>query len=269
MRLNVKLLAVALAAAAPVLASPPAFAGDDRPVSQQIPMGISTQIISLSMALQMGIVLTPDPYLALGSQACGALKVKASSTCEVIADANCVASCDPMNFATSAYNECAEACDAPAGASCKTDCSPGCQNTCLGDCNFDPVVACDGNCSSTCGATCADKVASGAVKDQVACEIACSSTCGTMCADAAGAGEIDNCGVQCGASCTSQCEAAASMDCHIGCQVEIFDSLATSCKEGCAATGSLFCDGQFVDGITSLEECIGVLVANGVSVKQD
>lgn len=253
--------------AAAALASPPALAGDTHNQITIRPTGLPSTILTLSMALKMGIELIPNQYLNLGSDVCGELKVKAGSACEVIADADCLGSCDPMNFAVSAYNECAAQCAAPATLSCKSSCSPGCQSLCMSDCDFDPVTACEDNCSGSCAATCADKVASGAVSDQVACEIACGTTCSSSCAEATT--NIESCGVQCGASCTAQCEAQASMDCHISCQAEAFGELEDSCKAGCAATGSLFCDGQYAEDITDLEECVALLESLGLSVKKD
>ena len=268
MRPIAKLLAGSLIAAA-ALASPPASAGNDfYPSITPRPMGIPTTILTLSIALKLGIDLTPtqDTYLNLGSNVCGDLKVKASSTCEVVADADCLGSCDPMNFAVSAYNECAAGCAAPATLSCKSSCSPGCQALCMSDCDFDPVTVCEDNCSGSCAAVCAEKLASGAVSDQVACEIACGTTCSSSCAEAST--NIDSCGVQCGASCTAQCEAQASMDCHVGCQIQAFGELEASCKAGCAATGSLFCDGQYAEDVTNLEQCVDLLESLGVNVEQ-
>ncbi|MCK6592002.1 MAG: hypothetical protein L6Q76_31000 [Polyangiaceae bacterium] len=267
MRSIAKLISAALLATVPGLVSAPAFAGDtSAPPTSPTTTGISLHILTLSIALKLGIDLTAEPYLNLGSNACGSLQVKKTSTCDLTAPAGCLTGCDPQSFATAAYNECHPTCTAAASASCTSACTSGCKSTCLADCNFDPVIACETGCNDACAATCADMEASGGAFDAVKCAIACDTTCMKACADVAAVSNIDNCGVQCSESCGSECVADANMACEIGCQTESLHAETSGCKTSCYASGTLSCDGKPAPALTDVMQCVELLKSFGVAV---
>jgi hypothetical protein len=69
-----------------------------------------------------------------------------------------------------------------------------------------------------------------------------------------------DCMASCNASCEGSCTAEANIDCQVDCQadgyVDCTAELMGGCEASCMApTGTLFCDGQYVDA-SSLEACI-------------
>jgi len=269
MRSTAKFFSAALFAMAPALVGRPALAGDtSAPPTMPTTTGISLHILSLSVALKMGINLTAEPYLNLGSNnPCGSLQVKKSSTCDLTAPPDCMMGCDPQNFASAAYNECHPTCTAAATASCKSACNSGCKSTCLSDCNWDPVIACETGCGDACAAACAEMEANGEAFDQVECAVACDSTCSKGCADVAAVSNIDNCGVQCTESCDSECTADANMACEIACQGDAIHAETSDCKTGCyASSGTLSCDGKPVPAMSNMMQCVDFLASKGVKV---
>lgn len=269
MRSTAQFVSVVLVAMAPALISQPALAGDTYvPPSMPTTTGLSLHLLTLSVALKLGIDFTAEPYLNLGSNACGGLQVKASSACDLTAPAGCMMGCDPQNFANAAYNECHPACTAAATSSCTSACTSSCKSTCLSDCDFDPVIACETGCGDACAATCADMEASGGAFDAVECAIACDTTCSKGCAEVAAVSNIENCGVQCSESCGSECAADANMTCEIGCQAEAIGAETSSCKAGCYASGTLTCDGKPAPAMTDLAQCVELLASFGVVVNK-
>jgi len=269
MRSTAKFVSAALVAMAPVLVGKPALAGDtSTPPTMPTTTGITLHILTLSVAIEMGIKFTGEPFINLGpNNACAGLQVKAKSSCDLVAPSGCMSGCDPQNFATAAYNECHPTCTAAAAASCKSACNSSCKSTCLSDCNFDPVVACETGCSDACLAECDTMVANAEGVDPVECAIACDSTCSKGCADVAAVASIDNCGVQCSESCDSECVAEANMACEIGCQVDAIHDETWGCKTGCYAQGTLTCDGKPA-AAKNLMQCVELLESHGVTVNK-
>jgi hypothetical protein len=266
MRSTAKILSVALLAMAPVLVGKPALAGDtSTPQTTPTTTGLSLHLVTLSLALKLGMDFQAEPYLKLGSSACGSLQVKASSACDLSAPPDCMTGCDPQNFASAAYSDCHPGCTAAATSSCKSACTSSCKSVCLSDCEFDPVIACENGCASDCEATCADLEANGGV-DPVGCAIACDSTCSKACADVAAVSNIDNCGVQCSESCDSECAADENMACEVGCQVAVIEDETSGCKNGCYAEGSLTCDGKPAPAMSDILQCVDLLKSLGVKV---
>src|SRR5262245_18736928 len=124
LRSVVKLLAIALVPAAPLLLASPAYAG---------------------------------------AEACELISISADASCEVVVEGGCTARCEPLNFTASCAAELYATCDGQCMGTSSATCTGSCRADCEAECNVDPgSFDCSAACRADCGATCEGRCAAGA-----------------------------------------------------------------------------------------------------------
>lgn len=197
--------------------------------------------------------------------ACNNIYVAAEAECTVIPPrADCDANCTPItvraacaaDLRADCSGECSTVFEASCTASCEADCHAECQ---VDPGKFDCQAYCQADCTGSCEAACKGN------KDGAHCRASCEATCS---ADCNGTCKVNppmvNCDSRCEASCSGSCSAKAEMDCQIDCQAEGFVNCEADFDGGCKLAcrtqeGALFCDSQWVDTRSQLNQCIDAL----------
>lgn len=200
-----------------------------------------------------------------GLAACGNIHVEAEAQCEVIPPSvECESMCTPVTVKAACSAMLAAECDGMCDELPSVDCSGQCVAECSAECTVDPGkfdcrAACEGDCSGRCDAACA------ASEDGAGCMAMCQGSCSVSC-DSHCDVELPeaDCDASCEASCEGSCQVETNLDCQISCQAEAHADceleVTGGCKTACESMeGALFCDGQYVDHGSNLEQCLDAL----------
>ena len=193
--------------------------------------------------------------------ACGDMDFQAEAQCELVAE-GCEVECTPLAVeaacASSLQIDCAGECDFEAEVECTADCRADCEASC----SYDPgSFDCNAGCRADCDASCFAACEPGDSGCEASCEANCAAECSASC-DVVPP-EAD-CVAQCEACCGGSCRAEVNLDCQLDCQADFFAECAVDVQGGCEADCSeagaaLFCDGNYVSAVDSIDACVDAL----------
>ena len=214
-------------------------------------------------AALFGSLAFPATARAGISDSCG-LDIGAGADCEMVVSGGCVTQCQPLSFTAQCAADLYVGCDGQCNASYEVECTTTCQGSCEAECQVDPgtfdcAASCRADCAGNCDASCVG------VNDTAECRASCKATCSGECDARCNVTPPDaDCMAQCQGCCEGSCDARANIDCQIMCQttgyVDCQATLQGGCETQCQTPeGALFCDGQYVDVGSKLDQCVADL----------
>lgn len=188
---------------------------------------------------------------APSAAACDNIQLAATGQCDFEVSGGCEALCTPLSFTA--------ACDGQCSASASLDCSGSCGVDCEAQCMVDPGgFDCTGSCEADCEARCTEGCSDAGC--QASCNASCSHRCDIQCTATPPSAD---CTAKCEASCNASCEVQANIDCSLSCSVDLEGGCKVKCTE---PDGALFCDGQYVNVVGTVDDCISYLESQGLKV---
>ena len=233
-----------------------------------------TKIWIVGAIFGFGVLLgTTGLSRAATLDACGDIFVSSNFQCKVEPPGvSCDAKCQPLNMETSCraqlFNECSPQCTFQVTEQEVQVCA----DTCVTDCNLSPgSFDCTGTCGAKCSADCSGKCQADA--NQAQCVASCKASCSGYCdLDCQAVLPELSCQEKCKKTCHGAVVAKVNMDCQLKCQTvtrytDCTTKLTGGCHVQCQSTdGALFCNDQFVNFTSSLQQCIDALKNLNVSV---
>ena len=198
--------------------------------------------------------LAPSTAHATYLSACGNIDIDltGSETCQFETAGGCTTACTPVSVQASCAAQGEVSCGGTCKASVNVMCTSSCQASCSTKCTANQgSFSCSGSCEDDCSGHCSAQCSSDA--NQSECTASCQQTCGAHCnAQCSGTGPSVSCDTQCQDSCQGSCTAQANFGCDIMCQENLSVMCTSNVQGGCntqcsSLTGSLFCNGQYVD----------------------
>ena len=199
------------------------------------------------------LLLVSSAALAGPSAAsCKNAELIAGGSCTLEVSGGCETDCTPLKFVA--------ACDGQCTVSASADCTGSCTASCETECtanppSFDCATSCTTSCDAGCMTSCTD---SGC---QAQCQASCSNRCSVQCTATPPSAD---CKTKCAASCDADCTVQANASCSVMCSASLQGGCTTQCQ---TPKGALFCDGQYVDATTTLDDCITYLGNQGFNVQ--
>lgn len=226
---------------------------------------MKSSLLALSLALpavaSLAAFAAPSEALAGPLDACGDIRLEAEAQCELVAQ-GCDVQCTPLTVEAACAGElqveCAGACDFEAEVECTGSCRADCEAQCRVDPgSFDCAVGCRADCDASCYARCDSDDSECIAGCEANCAAECDASCEVVPPEA-------DCVASCEACCSGSCTASANLDCQIDCQADAWVECKADVQGGCEADcseagGALFCDGNYVDYGTHLDECIDAI----------
>jgi hypothetical protein len=204
-----------------------------------------------------------------GVPECGGAHVEVGASCEVVASLSCEATCDVDRVIDACAAELAAICSGGCTLDADISCTGDCGSTCDDRCRVEDLV-CENGCIEECAATCPDQCAT--ADDVGKCISSCESTCSVNCDQKCGELPPDaKCVEHCNQCCLGSCTGQINFDCQFECQAPLFvecqERMLDLCEGSCSGSGSLFCDGQFLAGGSSVIDCADALMDRGIAVR--
>lgn len=204
-----------------------------------------------------------------GIPECNGIRLEDVASCDVRADAECMASCDRLGIYEVA---CATRLETVCRDRCVLDpmptCTDSCTVMCTAECDAGVSITCQHNCYGECAGVCADRCAADDSSCLAQCRATCDGACDVQCASVDG-----DCYVHCVECCDGSCTAQANMDCQFSCQEEMFEDceyeFQADCTGSCSVDGALFCDDEYVMNFAEATACVDALLERGVTVRAE
>jgi hypothetical protein len=219
---------------------------------------------TLALVLSIAVsVALPGVSSAGALDACGAVTLPLTAHCQVEPPGiSCQTRCTPLNMQLSCarqlFTECSPQCTVQVVPTevqvCVDTCAPQCT---VNPGSFDCSADCGAKCTADCSTTCAT------ASDTAGCTASCQASCTGYCeADCKAVLPTMTCQEKCQQSCHGIHTARVNMDCQLQCHtVERYTNCEVKLTGGCqtqcqASQGALFCDGQYINVSSNLQQCI-------------
>jgi len=228
--------------------------------------------IAYVLSLMLGLIALASAGSASAQSldACQGIAVSADSTCEVQVAGGCTAQCEPLHFRAACAADLWVSCDGGCTGSVSASCMASCDvSACQARCDVDPgTFDCHADCELSASASCSTQCSASSGADaQAECQASCESTFTAECSASCDATPPSaSCSARCDASCQGSCQAESTLSCQVDCQTGGYATCYTSLEGGCMTqcedpSGALFCDGQYVNVRSSVQQCIDELQA--------
>lgn len=197
--------------------------------------------------------------------ACGNIAIDYEARCEIEAPGvECETLCTPVRVQASCASELRTVCEDECTTTIVEEVVEVCSESCINECELDPGgfdcgFSCQSRCFGNCDTACASSPSGS--RCRASCEANCAGSCSGECRLVLPSA---TCEQRCTPSCRGEVRARETVQCQVQCQDELFteceEELVGGCQTECQSSeGVLFCEDQFIDTGSQLEECIDAL----------